>query len=133
VFLNPETVILPFLDRPAGAQSDGYERYFVQDLVIYGTATLYLRERIVTADGRFLLAPLPDSVPPGSHFGADLIAYMLYQHRDCNVTQPLLHEQLQDLGIDISTGQVDRILTQDKDTFHQGKGRHTADGREGTK
>jgi hypothetical protein len=121
VFLNPETVILPFLDRPAGAQSDGYERYFVQDLVIYGTATLYLRERIVTAEGAYLLAPLPDSVPPGSHFGADLIAYMLYQHRDCNVTQPLLHEQLRELGIAISTGQVDRILTQDKDNFHQEK------------
>jgi len=121
VFLNPETVILPFPDRPAGAQSDGYEKYFVQDLVIYGTATLYLRERIVTVDGEYLLAPLPDSVPPGSHFGADLIAYMLYQHRDGNVTQPLLHEQLRELGIDISTGQVDRILTQDKDNFHQEK------------
>ena len=121
VFLNPETVIVPFLDRPAGAQTDGYEEYFVQDLVIYGTATLYLRERIVTADGEYLLAPLPDSVPPGSHFGADLIAYMLYQHRDCNVTQPLLHEQLKDLGINISTGQVDRVLTQDKDNFHQEK------------
>jgi Transposase IS66 family len=121
VFLNPKTVILPFPDRPAGAQSDGYERYFVQDLVIHATATLYLRERIVTADGRYLLAPLPDSVPPGSHFGADLIAYMLYQHRDCNVTQPLLHEHLQDLGFDISTGQVDGILTQGNDSFHQEK------------
>jgi hypothetical protein len=121
VFLNPQTVILPFLDRPAGAQSDGYEEYFVQDLVICATATLYLRERIVTADGKYLLAPLPDSVPPGSHFGADLIAYMLYQHRDCNVTQPLLHEQLRDLRINISTGQIDRILNQDKDSFHQEK------------
>lgn len=121
VFLNPQTVILPFLDRPAGARRDGYEEYFVQDLVIHGTATRYLRERIVTADGRYLLAPLPDSVPPGSHFGADLIAYMLYQHRDCNVTQPLLHEQLLELGIDISTGQVDHILTQGKDSFHQEK------------
>jgi Transposase IS66 family len=121
VFLNPQTVILPFLDRPAGARRDGYEEYFVQDLVLHGTATRYLRERIVTADGRYLLAPLPDSVLPGSHFGADLIAYMLYQHRDCNVTQPLLHEQLQELGIDISTGQVDHILTQGKDSFHQEK------------
>jgi Transposase IS66 family len=121
VFLDPQTVVLPFSDRPAGATSDGYEEYFVQDLVIYGTATLYLRERIVTADGAYLLAPLPDSVPPGSHFGADLIAFMLYQHRDCNVTQPLLHEQLRELKINISTGQVDRILNQDKDNFHQEK------------
>src|SRR6266699_4539160 len=30
VFLNPETVILPFPDRPPGARSNGYEEYFVQ-------------------------------------------------------------------------------------------------------
>src|SRR5712691_10528009 len=120
-FLAPETVILPFPDRPAGARSDGYEEYFVQDLVIYGTATLYLRERIVTAEGKYLLAPLPDSVPPGSHFGAELIAYLIYQYRQCNVTQPLLHEKLLDWGIDISTGQIDRILSENKDDFHQEK------------
>jgi hypothetical protein len=130
VFLNPETVILPFPDRPDGAKTDGYVNYFVQDLVIYGTATLYLRERIVTSDGQYLLAPLPDSVPPGSHFGADLLAYILYQHRDCNVTQPLLYEQLLELGIDISTGQINRILTEHKDDFHQEKEEVRAAGLE---
>src|SRR5258707_15526316 len=80
VFLNPDKVVLPFPDRPVGAQSDAYEEYFVEDLVIHGTATLYFRERIVTPAGAYLLAPLPDSVPPGSHLGADLIAYILYQH-----------------------------------------------------
>jgi hypothetical protein len=121
VFLTPKEEVIPFPDRPDGARNDGYEEYFVQDLVIHGTATLYLRERIVTAEGQYLLAPLPDTVPPGSHFGSNLIAFLIYQHRDCNVTQPLLHEQMLDLGIDISTGQIDRILTQDKDTFHQEK------------
>jgi len=121
VFLTPKQEVLPFPSRPAGARSDGYEEYFVQDLVIHGTATLYLRERIVTADGQYLLAPLPDTVPPGSHFGSNLIAHLIYQHRDCNVTQPLLYEQMVDLGIDISTGQIDRILTQNKDAFHQEK------------
>jgi hypothetical protein len=130
VFLNPETVVLPFPDRPDGAQSDGYVTYFVQDLVIYGTATLYLRERIVTTDGQYLLAPLPDSVPPGSHFGADLIAYLIYQHRECNVTQPLLREQLLEMGIDISIGQIDRILNQNKDDFHQEKEEVRAAGLE---
>jgi hypothetical protein len=74
VFLTPQKQIVPFPDRPAGARSDGYEEYFVQDLVIHPAATLYLRERIVTADGRYLLAPLPDNVLPGSHFGPELIA-----------------------------------------------------------
>jgi hypothetical protein len=121
VFLTPEKVLVPFPNRPDGARSNGYEEYFVQDLVIHGTATLYLRERIVTAEGRYLLAPLPVNVLPGSHFGPGLIAYSVYQYRECNVTQPLLHEQLLALGIDISTGQMDRILTRNKDAFHQEK------------
>jgi len=121
VFLTPKEEVIPFPNRPDGARSDGYEDYFVQDLVIHGTATLYRRERLVTAEGQYLLAPLPDTVPPGSHFGSNLIAYLIYQHRECNVTQPLLHEHMLDLGIDISTGQIDRILTQDKEAFHQEK------------
>ena len=68
-----------------------------------------------------MLAPLPDSVPPGSHFGADLIAYILYQYHQCNVTQPLLLEQLLELGIDISAGQINRLLTENNDDFHQEK------------
>jgi hypothetical protein len=130
LFLNLEPVILQFPDRPAGAQTDGYVEYFVQDLVIHGTATLYLRERILTAEGQYVLAPLPDSVPPGSHFGADLIAYMIYQHRECHVTQPLLREQLLALGIDISIGQIDRILNENKDAFHQEKEEVRAAGLE---
>src|SRR5437016_4132973 len=98
-FLTPEQVVVPFPDRPPGARTDGYEEYFVQDLVLYGTATLYLRERIVTAEGKYLLAPLPDNVLPGSHFGPDLIAYLIHEHRVGGVTQPLLREQLLNLGI----------------------------------
>jgi transposase IS66 family protein len=130
VFLTPTTEVIPFPDRPAGARTDGYEEYFVQDLVIHGTATLYLRERIVTAEGQYLLAPLPDTVPPGSHFGANLQAYLVYQHRHGQVTQPLLHEEMLDLGIDISTGQLDRILTDNKDAFHQEKEEVRAAGLE---
>lgn len=110
MFLNPETVVLPFPDRPPGARSDAYEDYFVQDLVIHRTATVYRRQRLFTPEDKYLLTPLPDTVPPGSHFGAGLIAYLIYQYRQCNVTQLRLREELLDLGIDISPGQVERIL-----------------------
>jgi hypothetical protein len=75
----------------------------------------------VTPDGHTLLAPLPDDVLPGSHFGPILTGYILYQYHHCNVTQPLLLEQLHELGIDISTGQINHILTEDHDAFHQEK------------
>jgi hypothetical protein len=121
LFPTPKEEIVPFPDPPPGSTCHGYEPYFVQELVIYGKATRYWRQRIVTAEGRSLLAPLPDDVLPGSHFGPELISYILYQYHQCNVTQPLLREHLLDLGIDISKGQIDRILTQNKDGFHQEK------------
>jgi hypothetical protein len=46
---------------------------------------------------------------------------VLYLHHQCGVTQPLIHEALLDLGIDISTGQIDRLLTEGHEQFHEEK------------
>ena len=47
------------------------------------------------------------------------MGYILYQHYQCRVRQPLIYEQLQELGIDISVGQVNRILTEQPEGFEQ--------------
>jgi len=114
-------VIIPFPDPPPGSLSNGYEEYDVQELLLQGKVTRYRRQRIVTPQGHTLLAPLPADVLPGSHFGPKLIAYILYQYHHGNVTQPLLLQQLRDLGIDISAGQINNILTENLDVFHQEK------------
>ena len=116
-----QEVKVPFPDAPAGSLSKGYEPYDVQELVIQGKLTRYLRERIQLPDGSTRLAPLPAEVVPGSHFGPTLISYILNQHHQCNVTQPLLLEQLLELGVDISTGQLSNILTENKEAFHEEK------------
>jgi hypothetical protein len=120
-FLVPVEVKIPFPDPPPGAVSHGYEDYVVQELLLQGKVTRYRRERIRTVDGQTLLAPLPAEVLPGSHFGPHLIGYILYQYHQCNVTQPLLLEQLRELGIDISAGQISGLLTENRDDFHQEK------------
>lgn len=120
-FVTPIDVKIPFPDPPPGALSQGYEEYFVQELVVEAKVTRYLRERILTPDGNTLLAPLPDDVLPGRHFGPFLSGYILYQYHHCNVTQPLLREQLLEMGIDISAGQISSILTENLDGFHQEK------------
>jgi Transposase IS66 family len=120
-FLTPIEVVLPFPDRPPGAVSNGYEDYFVQDLVLEAKVTRYLRERILLPDGSTRLASLPDDVLPGLHFGAGLVGFILNQHNQCNVTQGKLLEQLQDLGLDISEGELSRLLTDNHDDFHQEK------------
>jgi len=119
-FSAPVEIKIPFPNPPPGSTSHGYEDFFVQELVLHGKVTRYRRERIVTADGQSLLAPLPDDALSG-HFGPTLLAYVLHQYHHCNVTQPLLLEQLSELGIDISAGQLNNILTENKEGFHQEK------------
>ena len=108
-------------DVPEGAVFKGYEDFVVQDLILQPRVIRYRRERWLTPDGRSLVAPLPADVLPGSHFGPDLICFILHQYHHQHVTQPLLLEQLHQLGIDISAGELSRILTEGKDAFHQEK------------
>lgn len=116
-----EEAVIPLPDVPEGAVFKGYEDFVVQDLVLKPRVILYRRERWQTVDGQDVVAPLPDDVLPGSHFGADLICFILHQYHHQHVTQPLLLEQLRQLGIDISAGELNRILTERKDTFHEEK------------
>jgi len=114
--LHPENL-------PAGATFRGYEAYVVQELLLHNDNTRYLRARYDLPGGGSVLAPLPPGVLPvgGGHFGANLIAYILDQYHQAHVTGPLLLEQLWEYGIDISAGQLHRILTEEHARFHQEK------------
>jgi hypothetical protein len=121
-FTVHETVILKAHDVPHGSVFKGYEDFKVQGLVIKPYNTLYRRERWVTPEGVSITAPLPDHVVRlGSHFSASLQRFILYQYHQCHVTQPLLLEQLWEMGVDISAGQVNRIITEGKQRFHEEK------------
>jgi len=114
-------VVVPVPNVPPESTFKGYEDFIVQDLIIRPQVTRYRRERWQTADGQTLVALLPDDVVPGSHFGPDLICFILHQYHHQHVTQPLLLEQLLQLGIAISAGQLSRILTEQKELFHREK------------
>jgi hypothetical protein len=108
---------------PEGSQFRCYESYVVQELVIQNQNIRYLRARYDLPGGGSVLAPFPVGVLPvaGGHFGPNLIAYILDQYHQAQVTEPLLLEQLWEYGIDISAGQLHRILTENHEVFHQEK------------
>jgi Transposase IS66 family len=118
--ITAETVLrLP--EIPEGAVFNGYEDFVVQDRILPPRVIRYRREPWLTPDGRSSVAPLPADVVPGSHYGPDRIGFLLHRYHHQPVTQPLLLEPLHRLGIDISAGELRRILTEGKAPFHQEK------------
>jgi len=104
------------IDVPDGSRFLGHRAFTVQDLRISPHNTRFLLERWATPDGRVLTAACPPELC-GLHFGPGLRAFILYQHHHCHVTQPKLHEQLLEWGLDLSVGQIDALLTFGQDAF----------------
>ncbi len=117
--IHETKLILP-QSIPPGSRPNGYEDFTQQELTIEPHNTLYRRQRWVTPDGDELVGPLPPETKTG-HFGPRLVAYILHQYHHAHVTQPLLLEELLEWGIDISAGQLNRIITEDKEGFHEEK------------
>ena len=111
-----ETIPVPPKDLPAGSTRMGHDDWIVQGLEIRLNNVCYQLEIWLTPDGKLLKGKLPDSV--NGHFDATLRSFILQQYNHGHVTQPLIWEELLDFGVDISSGQVNRILTEQKDAFH---------------
>ena len=118
--IHEEKIVPPSEEIPPGSRFKGYRDFVMQDLVIRAHNVRYRLARWVTPDGRTLMGQLPESSRDG-HYGPTLTSYILYQHHQCQVTQPLLLEQLREWGIDISSGKINDLLLADKERFHEEK------------
>ncbi len=118
---------VPLADVPDGAVFKGYRRFVVQDLEIRPHNTCYLLEQWRFPTGEYVTAPAPTAVR-GGHYGPQLVSYVLHQYYQAHVTQPLLLAQLHDWGIDLSAGQLNHLLTEGHDAFHQEKAELKAAG-----
>ena len=95
--IHDEKIIRPKACIPKGSRFKGYRDVIIQDLVIEAHNTRYRLARWLTPKGEYLIGQLPAHVAD-HHFGPRLRSYLLYQHHHCQVTQPLLHEQLREPG-----------------------------------
>lgn len=107
---------------PQGSRFKGYEDFSVQAIVFEAQNILYRRERWLTPDGKTIVAPLPGSVASvGEHFHVSVYQFVLNQYYHCHVTQPLILEHLREIGLDISAGQINRIIVEGHEPFHAEK------------
>lgn len=105
---------------PPGAKFKGWSDYVVQELTINKKVILFQLACFVDVNGKTIQAQMPPEYRTG-HFGPQLIAFCLYQYHQCHVTQPLLLEAIREFGVDISAGQLNIILVENKDAYHAEK------------
>ncbi len=114
-----ETKVIVAEHVPEGSTRKGYRYFVVQGLVIQPHNIEYKLERWLTPAGNYVEAELPPNV--AWHFDASIIRFILYQYHQCHVTQPLLLEQLHEYGVDISEGQLNRLLMEGHEGFDEEK------------
>jgi hypothetical protein len=114
-----ETLLVTPENLPPEAVRVSYRDFIVQDLVIKGHNVCYRREVFQLPDGSYVAGQLPPEIQ--GHFGPQLHGHVLYQYYHNHVTQPLLLEELRELGVDISAGQIDRLLHESHQTFSEEK------------
>jgi len=114
-----KTVVCSAQNIPNGSIFKGYKEFTVQGIVISPNNVLYQIERWQAPDGTYVQGKLPEFVK--GHFDSTLISFIQYQYHQCHVTQPLLFEQLMELGIDISSGQLNQIIVEGKNDFNEEK------------
>ncbi|HEA69284.1 MAG TPA: transposase [Desulfobacterales bacterium] len=107
---------------PDGSEFRYYRDFVVQDIKLEPYNIRFRLKVYETPDDRFIVGQLPKHLN-GKHFGPALIRFILYQYYHCHVTQPLLLEQLDEFDIDISVGQLNNILIENKAFFHREKDR----------
>ena len=115
--IHETKIVQPGKPLPTGARLKGYRDYIVQDISIASHNTLYRLAYYQLPDGTIVSGTLAEE-QQGHHFGTSLRRYVLYQYHQCQVTQPLLLEQLREWGVDISSGQLNRLLLDNHDVFH---------------
>ena len=105
---------------PEGSKLKGYKNWTVQDLHLQPHNTLYRLACYRTPSGEYVSAELSDDIS-GEHFGVRLRSFILQQYYQTRATQGAILDELADFGIDISSGQLNRIITEGKDDFHAEK------------
>jgi regulator of replication initiation timing len=102
---------------PGDAQYKGYERVVVQDVRLQAENVLFYKEKYYSASQhKSYLAELP----PGyaGQFGPGIKSLILMLYFGVGTSEPKIQEFLENLGVQISKGEVSNLLIQQQAGFH---------------
>jgi len=95
--------------------------HIIQDVILQADNVCYLLEVWRSPDGKKqMTAKLPKNLQ-GSHFGADLRAFILSAYHELGASQGSISNFLSNIGVDISDGSINNLLIKKQDVFHQEK------------
>lgn len=117
-----ETVNVPPQELPPGSTYKGHVEYTVVGLRFEPYNIRYRLQEWEAPNGLRIRGELPaHQRAVGGHFSPELVSYIQHQYHHAHVPQNLILEQLRDIGVEISEGQVNRIVVDKCGIFHPEK------------
>lgn len=105
---------------PEDAEFKGYETVTIQDLIIKTDNVLFLKEKYYSPSlGKTYLAPLPSGYE--GEFGPGIRSLIITLYYAAEMTEPKIFEFLENMGTDISKGQISNILIKKNESWHEEK------------
>ena len=105
---------------PEDAVFNGYRYVTIRDIIVEPWNTSYRVEIFYSPlESKTYSGKLPDGVK--GEFGPGLRTHIPTLYHVANVSEPKIHEFLENMGVLISKATISRILTEDNDLFHEEK------------
>ena len=116
---------------PSDAYSNGSRDVIIQDISIKPINTNYRIEIFYSpSKHKTYSGELPDGIK--GEFGSGVVSLIITLNHVANVSEPKIHEFLENIGVHISKATISRILTKDIDAFHQEKAEIFQEGLKAT-
>jgi hypothetical protein len=116
---------------PSDAYSKGYRDVVIQDISIKPMNTNYKIEIFYSpSEHKTYSGELPDGIK--GEFGPGIRSLVINLNHVANVSEPKIHEFLENIGVHISKATISRVLTKGIDVFHQEKAEIFQEGLKST-
>ena len=115
-----QTLCIDPTKLPHDAEFKGYEDVVIQDVIFKSDNVLFHKEKYYSkSEGRSYLAELPQGYD--GQFGPGIKSLAIVLYFGSNMSEPKIAELLHNIGVQISDGEVSKMLVKEQGVFHKEK------------